>query len=85
MIKIRLKNRPWEIVEVHEHQLLDLQRWDMILEYVDDEEVLPEEHEDVEELIIDDEARYVMNESGEAERVLSFEELQEFFKSSPDD
>lgn len=37
MIKIRLRNRPWEIVEVYEHQLLDLQRWDMIHEYVEED------------------------------------------------
>lgn len=43
MIKIRLKSRPWEIVEVYEHQLLDLQRWGSILEYVDDEDETPED------------------------------------------
>lgn len=84
MIRIRLKIRPWEIVEVYEHQLLDLQRWGMILEYVDeegsvDEDVIVES----EDLNLYGESHFVTNDSGEPERVLTFEELQEYFKDFP--
>lgn len=78
MIRIRLRSRPWEIVEVHEHQLLDLQRWDSILEYVDSDELV-----ETEDSLLP-ESGVVENEPESGERILTYEELQEYFKSSPE-
>lgn len=54
-VRVRLKHRPKEIVEVRSSELLDLQRWGLILEYVDDT----------------------------SERVLTYDQLKEYFEDAP--
>lgn len=78
MIRVRLTSRPDEVVEVYEHQLLDLQRWGLILEYVDSDELV-----ETEDSLLP-ESGVVENESESGERILTYEELQEYFKSSPE-
>lgn len=67
MIKVRLKNRPTEVLEYHESRIQDLERWGLILEYVDDDITIAE-------------CDLSVDHNGNPERVLTWDELQEFFK-----